>query len=49
MKEFSGKDINGFEIIKLDAVIDQEDSMFSIKDLKLQTPISEYKIDLTTK
>jgi hypothetical protein len=48
MKEFSGKDINGFEIVKLDAVMGQDDSLFSIKDLKLHTPISEYYINLTT-
>jgi len=48
LKEFSGKDINGFEIVKLDAVMEQDDSLFSIKDLEFQTPISEYGIDLTT-
>ena len=48
IKKLSGRDINGFEIIELEAVLDQEDSQFSIRDLKLQTPISEYNINLTT-
>jgi len=48
IKKLSGRDISGFEIIELEAVINQQDSLFSIQNLKLQTPLSEYKINLTT-
>jgi len=48
IKKLSSKNINGFELIKLDALLVQKDSLFSIRNLNLQTTISECNINLTT-
>ena len=48
IKKFRGKDSEGFEIVELDAVLNQESDLFTIRDLRLRTAIAEYKVNLST-
>ena len=44
----SGKEINGFNLLELNARMNQEDSQFSVRDMKINTANSEYSANLTT-
>ncbi len=44
----SGKEINGFNILELNAKMNQEGSQFSIRDMEINTANSEYSANLST-
>ena len=48
LKNLRAKEINGLEILNLNAEIKQDGPVFSISEMNIQTPISEYTATLKT-